>query len=353
MTILGLTNKVLHAAIGLFVLAALSSGAQADSVETFYKGKTITFLIGFGAGGGYDTTTRLVARHFGDHVPGKPTTIVQNMPGGGSLKVANFLYNEVGLRDGTSLGVFNSAVALEPLYGDKAAKFESDKFSWIGSMDSDVQACGVWQGAGVGIKTLPDMIKAKKTIVFGSTGPAAPTTLFPLFLKNALGAPIKVINGYKGTKDINLAMNRHEVDASCGMFESTVRGAYFNDFKSGNLTLFVQLDLNRTLPLFGDATPIKTMLKTPELQKAGQLVFGPSALTRPLAAPPDVPADRVKALRTALIDTMKDPAMIKDGAKIDVTFHPLTGDEVEEMIHEFYATPASVVKKAYAYSHTP
>lgn len=347
------TVTALRAVIGLVALAGFSAGAQAESVANFYKGKTLTFLVGFGAGGGYDTTTRLVARHFGDHVPGHPTPVVQNMPGGGSLKVLNFLYNEPNLRDGATLGVFNSAALLEPLYGDKKAQFKAEKFSWIGSMHSDVQACAVWQGAGMGIRTLPDLLKAKKTVIFGSTGPAAPTSQFPLFFKNALGAPIKVINGYKGTKGINLAMHRHEVEGSCGMFESSVRGAYFKDFKSGDLVLFVQVGMGRTSPLFGKATPILTMLKTPELRKAAQLVFGPSIITRPLAAAPGVPADRVKALRKALLDTMKDPGMIKDGEKIHVKFHPLGGVEVEKMIANFYATPPDIVKKAYAYSHTP
>ena len=338
---------------GIFT-TAMSSVSRADPVSDFYKGKRLNILIGFGAGGGYDTTTRLVARHYGRHVPGRPTVVVQNMPGGGSLKVLNFLYNQPSLRDGATLGVFNSAAVLEPLYGNKKAQFEARKLSWIGSMHSDVQACAVWKGAGAGIKTLQDMIKSKKTVVFGSTGPAAPTSLFPLFFKNALGAPIKVVTGYKGTKDVNLAMQRGEVDATCGMFESTVRGAFYNDFKSGDLVMFVQVSMGLPVPdIFAKATPVTALLTTPELKKAAQLVFGPSALTRPLSAAPGVPKDRVAALRKALLDAMKDPAMIADGKKIKVTFSPIAGDQVEKMIEEFYATPTDVVKKAYAYTHTP
>ncbi|MGE0652681.1 MAG: Bug family tripartite tricarboxylate transporter substrate binding protein [Alphaproteobacteria bacterium] len=339
-------------AAGLFAVA-LPTASLADAVADFYKGKQLSFLVGFGAGGGYDTTTRLVARHFGRHVPGKPTPVVQNMPGGGSLKVLNFLYNEPNLRDGATLGVFNSSAVLEPLYGNKKATFDASKFSWIGSMHSDVQACAVWKGAGVGIKSLQDMVKAKKTIVFGSTGPAAPTTLFPLFFKNALGAPIKVVNGYKGTKDINLAMQRGEADASCGMFESTVRGAFYKDFQSGDLQMFVQVGIGRPTPdIFSKATPISELLTTTELKQAGQLVFGPSVLTRPLSAAPGVPKDRVAALRKALLDTMKDPAMIEDGKKIKVTFAPIPGEEFEKTIAAFYATPPEVVKKAYSFTHT-
>jgi tripartite-type tricarboxylate transporter receptor subunit TctC len=248
--------------------------------------------------------------------------------------------------------VFNSAAVLEPLYGNKKAQFEARKLSWIGSMHSDVQACAVWKGAGAGIKTLQDMIKSKKTIVFGSTGPAAPTSLFPLYFKNALGANIKVVTGYKGTKDVNLAMHRGEADATCGMFESSVRGAYFNDFKSGDLHMFVQVSMGLPVPdIFKDATPVVDLLATPELKQTGRLVFGPSALTRPLSAAPGVPKDRLAALRKALLDTMKDPAMIADGKKIKVTFKPIGGEEFAKMVEEFYATPPDVVKKAYAFSH--
>lgn len=351
------SHRFLNCVLGIGIAAASltvahSSAARADPVADFYKGKRITILIGFGAGGGYDTTTRLVARHFGQHVPGHPTIVPQNMPGGGSLKVLNFLYNQPSLRDGATLGVFNSAALLEPLYGNKKAKFEAQKFSWIGSMHSDVQACAVWKGAGVGIKTLQDMIKSKKTIVFGSTGPAAPTSLYPLYLKNALGAPIKVVTGYKGTKGVNLAMHRGEVEATCGMFESSVRGAFYNDFKSGDLHMFVQVSMGGPVPeIFKDATPITDLLTTPELKATGRLVFGPSALTRPLAAAPGVPNDRVAALRKALLETMKDPAMIADGKKINVTFKPVGGEAFKKTIEEFYATPPDVVKKAYAYSH--
>jgi tripartite-type tricarboxylate transporter receptor subunit TctC len=349
----GILGRVLGiGAVAAVFALALSSNAQADAVADFYKGKRITILIGFGAGGGYDTTTRLVSRHFGRHVPGNPTIVPQNMPGSGSLKVLNHLYNQPSLRDGATLGVFNSAAVLEPLYGNKKAQFDAKKLSWIGSMHSDVQACAVWKGAGVGIKTLQDMIKSKKTIVFGSTGPAAPTSLFPLYFKNALGAPIKVITGYKGTKDVNLAMHRGEVDGTCGMFESTVRGAYFNDFKSGDLRMFVQVSMGLPVPdIFKDATPVVDLLTTPELKQTGRLVFGPSALTRPLSAPPAVPGDRLAALRKALLDTMKDPALIADGKKIKVEFKPIPGETFAKMIEEFYATPPEVVKKAYAFSH--
>jgi len=336
---------------GLAALAAvIAAPARADDVADFYSGKTLTIEVGYGPGGGYDITTRLFAQYFGDHIPGKPTVIVQNVPGGGGLKVANAIYNTVS-KDGLTLGVFTADVALESLYGDKQALFAADKFAWIGSMDTDVLSCGVWKGAGVGIKTLPDLIAAKKTVSFGSTGPGTDPSLYPTFFKNALGAPVKVVSGYNGTREIMLAMERGEMDGTCGLFESSVRGSYMQQFKSGDLNIFVQIAFGEKSPLFPDATPIMDVIKTDEMRKVAQLVFGPSLITRPLAAPPGTPSERVAALRTALIETAKDPRTIEAGKPMQITLQAKSGEEVTRRFGEFLATPPDLVKKAYAYTH--
>ena len=155
------------------IAVVLSNPAAADSVADFYKGKTINLWVGYGTGGGYDTTARVVARHFGKHVPGNPNVVVQNVTGAGSLLAANNLYN-IAPKDGSVLGIFSSTVAMLPLYGDPKAKFETLKFSWIGNIHRDTLACGVWKGAGQNIKTLEDLIAAKQTVVFGSDGGDAP-----------------------------------------------------------------------------------------------------------------------------------------------------------------------------------
>lgn len=339
---------VLGAALGGGLLAA--QVANADPVADFYKGKTVTIQVGYGPGGGYDITTRLIAQFYGRHIPGRPAVIVQNVPGSGGLKVANAIYNTAA-KDGLTLGVFSSDVALEPLYGEKQAQFRPEKFAWIGSMDTDVQSCGVWKGGGAGIKTLPDLIAAKKTVTFGSSSPGTDPSLYPLFFKNALGAPTKVINGYTGTKDIVLAMQRGELDATCGLFESSVRGSYMHDVEAGNLKIFVQISIGEKSPLFGDATPVMDAIKDAELRKVAELVFGPSELTRPLGAPPGTPKERVAALRNALLETAKDPGTVAAGAKMKIALKPKTGEEVEKMIAKFQATPADLVKKAYGYTH--
>ena len=336
------------AVIAAVAAATITSQATADEVADFYKGKQITLQVGFGVGGGYDTNSRVVSRHFARHVPGNPSIIVQNVPGAGSMKVANSLYNTAP-KDGTVLGMFSSVAAMVPLYGKREAKFQTDKFEWIGSLHRDVQGCAVWKGAGQGIRTVPDLIKAKQTVIFGSNGPTNPLTVFPLFMKNMLGANLKVVHGYKGTKEINLAMQKGELSASCGMFESSVRNAFIQDFEAGNLVIFVQFGVGQKVPLFGQATNIFDMLETEEQKQMARLVFGPAEITRPLAAPPGTPRARVAALRKALLDTMKDPALIADAKKIKIDFKPIPGEEVADMFKGYFATPRALVDKTYEY----
>jgi hypothetical protein len=168
-------------------------------------------------------------------------------------------------------------------------------------------------------------------------------------MRNVLGAKaVKIVHGYKGTKKVNLGMQNGELNATCGMFESSVRGAYFASFSSGDLTLFVQLGLTRNVPLFGNATNIFTMLKTDEEKQMARLLYGPSEITRPFVAPPGVPRARVAALRKAMIDTMKDPGLIADGKRIKTVFRPMSGKDVAAAFAEYYKTPQALVDKVYA-----
>ncbi len=335
-------------AFPLIAAAALALGmapASADPVADFYKGKTVSLWVGYGTGGGYDNTARLVGRHIGRHIPGNPNVVVQNVTGAGSLLAANNLYN-VAPKDGSVMGIFSSTVAMMPLYRDVNAKFDTLKFSWIGNIHRDTLACGVWKGAGQNIKSLEDLIAAKQTVVFGSDGGDAPLTRWPLFMKNVMGANLKVVAGYKGTREINLAMQSGEAGGSCGMFESTVRTAYANDYKNGDLVLFVQAGFNRNVEYFGKATNIYSLLKTEEEIQMAKLVFGVSELTRPLAAPPGVPADRVAALRKALMDMGKDPVQIEEARRLGIELSPMSGEEILEEFQTLFKTPWPVVEKS-------
>jgi tripartite-type tricarboxylate transporter receptor subunit TctC len=331
-------------AVGLAAALAAAS-AHAQSPAEFFKGKTVTINVGFGPGGGYDLNTRMVARHFGKYIPGNPSVIVQNMPGGGSIVSANYIYSAAP-RDGTVLAVFGASIMLEPLFGNKNVKVEPDKLAWIGNMHSDINSCGIWKGGGEGIKTFDDLLKSKKTIVFGSTSPESETGRFPYFMHHVFKAPVKVINGYKGTKDINLALQNGEVHASCGMYEASVLSSYANELKNGDLKIIFQAGLDRKVPLFGDAASAGDLLKGEEMRQIGEIVFRASEITRPVAAPPGTPPDRIAALRKALMDTMKDPELTAEAKKIGFEFLPMTGERIGELMAGFYKTPPAVVKKA-------
>lgn len=349
----GRTRTLAVSALAAATLSlALSASAQADAVADFYKNKQLRVLVGYGAGGGYDTVTRLVGKHLSKHIPGNPTIVVQNMPGAGSMKVANYVFNAAP-KDGTVLGVFAASTALEPLFGNEKAKYDPRKFSWIGSMHQDTASLGVWNGGGQNIKTLDDILEMQKKgtlkeIVFGSTSPAAITSQHPLVLKNYFNLPIKIIYGYKGTKGVSLAMQQGEVVAMGGMFESSVKGAFRRHVEAGNLKVFVQFGPDRAVPYFKDATRIYDRLKAPEDRQVMDVIFRQTQLARPVAAPPGTPADRVAALRKGLLAAIADPALLADAEKSKIEFAPLSGEEAQALLDKFYATPPALLKKAMA-----
>jgi len=335
-------HAILTTAVCSILLSTLP--AQADAVADFYRGKQITILVGFGAGGGYDTTTRMVARHFGRHVPGEPDVVVQNTPGGGSMRVANTIYNSAP-QDGSVLGVFSMSVSLEPLFENPAAQFDPRKFAWIGSFHREGWSCGVWKDARPDIKSLKDLIETNKTVVFGSTGPAAPTTQHPMVMKRMLGANLRVVIGYKGTREVNLAMQQGELHATCGLFETGVRGPYRQDIEAGRLVLFTQLGREKS-PAFGDAPLLYDFIQSESDRQVADLIFRQSELARPLAAPPNTPTERVAALRRALMKTMQDPGLIAEAEKINTEFNPVSGEDAVALFESLFATPPELVRKA-------
>lgn len=333
-------------ALGLAV-AAIPGVASADSAADFFKGKTVTLYVGFDAGGGYDTAARILARHFGKHIAGNPNVIVSNMAGAGSMRALNYIYNAAA-KDGTALVMFSAPILLEPLLGNKNAQFDAGKFGYVGNVHTDINSCGVWKGAGAGIKTFDDMLKSKKTIVFGAISPENVTSRYPVYFKKVLNAPLKIVNGYKGTNAINVAMQKGEAEATCGMYESSVLGPFRPYVESGDLKIIFQTAFEEKVKTFGDAKSIGEIVagKGEEMRQIAELVFRPTEITRPIVAPPGVPADRLAALKTAFNATMRDPEMIAEGKRISVDFKPMTGERVAQIINGFLKTPPAVVKKA-------
>jgi len=335
------TGWTCSCSIAALCFAAATGLARADSVSDFYKGKTINLIAGFPPGGGYDTYVRVLARHYGQFVPGQPTVVASNMPGAGSLTAANQIYNKTA-PDGLSLAMFASSAAMEPLLGNKAALFDATKFSWIGSMSNDVAYCGVWQGPGVA--TSFDEMLTKETI-WGGGAPAAITFQHPMVLKNVLHAKIKVISGYAGTRDINLAMQRGEVNGTCGLFASSIKAQFADDVKAVRLKVVIQMG-SKTSDEFGKVPSVVDYAKSDMDRAVLDVHFKQLLLGRPLAAPPGVPADRLKALREALVATMKDKEFLAEANKAGLDIDPASPEEVEALLKRFAAFPPEVFRKA-------
>ncbi|MCC6887780.1 MAG: hypothetical protein IT536_04520 [Hyphomicrobiales bacterium] len=315
--------------------------AAADPVADFYRGKTVSLIAGFPPGGGYDTYVRVLARHYGRFLPGQPTVVASNLPGAGSLTAANTLYAKYA-PDGLALAMFASSAAMEPLLGNKAALFDPAKFSWVGSMSQDVAFCGAWQHPGVPA-TFDEML-VKETII-GGGAPAAITYQHPMVLKNVLKANFKVIPGYKGTRDINIAMQRGEVHGTCGMFGSSVNAQFGAEVKDGRMKLFIQMGSKRS-DQFGKIPSVFDYAKTDEDRAILQFHFGQLLLGRPLAGPPGIPADRLAALRNALFATLKDPQFLEEANKAGLDIDPATPEAVLALLKQFAGYPPHVLEKA-------
>src|SRR5262245_57284601 len=234
------SHSVRALAIALIASAPAPVG-HAQSAADFYKGKNVDLMIGYSVGGGYDVYARLIARHLGKHIPGNPTVVPKNMEGAGSLRLANWIYN-VGPKDGTMFGTIGRGTGFDPLFGHKTAQFEGQKFNWIGSANDEVSVCVVWNGR-TKITKFEDLLTTNLNV--GGTGAAADTDQFPRIINGVLGTRMKIVTGYPGGNDVNLALERGEVDGRCGWSWSSVkstRGSWLTDKK---ITILMQLSLSK------------------------------------------------------------------------------------------------------------
>ena len=325
------------------------SAARADdaAVAQFYKGRTIQLYIGYSVGGGYDLYARVLARHLGDHVPGHPTIVPQNMPGAGSLRLANYLYN-VAPKDGTAIATFARGMATYSLLGGTGIQFDARKFTWLGSVTDEVSVCAFTQKSG--IQTWQDMLTKSYTI--GGTGTASDTDIFPKALKNIFHLKLKLITGFPGGADVVLALERNEVDGRCGWSWSSLVSRNKQLYDTKQITVPVQLALRKhedlpNVPLVTDLT------KDPKELQALKLIFSRQTMARPYVAPAGLPDDRKQALRQAFDATMKDPAFLDEAQKTDLEVHPVSGAEIDTLLADLYSSPPEVVQLAKEASEGP
>jgi tripartite-type tricarboxylate transporter receptor subunit TctC len=326
--------------VAVAVLAACACApAYAQSVEEFYTGKTITLSIGFTPAGGYDLYGRLVARHLGKHIPGKPNIIAQNMPGAGSMRAAQHLYS-VAPKDGTALATFGRQMGITPLL-NPAAQYDGTKFNWLGSVTNEVSTCVTWNTSPV--KAWSDLLK--HDVSFAGDGPGADPDVFANLFNNVFNTRIKVIAGYRGTNPMILAMERKEVDGFCGLSWSTVKSRHMDWYKNKTMNVLVQAALKKEADI--PEVPLALDFATTDEQRQVLKVFlYGQEMARPFAAPPGIPADRRNALLAAFEKMLKDPEFLAEIKKLNVDLNPISAAAIDQMLKELYATPKNVLERA-------
>jgi tripartite-type tricarboxylate transporter receptor subunit TctC len=327
-------------AIGVLFGWALPQPVQADSVADFYKGKTITLYIGYSSGGGYDTYARTIGRVIGKHIPGNPKVVAKNKPGAGSLRLTNELYNSLP-KDGTVIGTFGRGMVMEPLFGNKKARFDPSKFTWLGSANNEVSVCIAWHKSP--IQTLDDFLT--KPMIVGGTGPGADTDVFPKVLNNVIGTKLRLVTGYPGGNDINLATERGEVQGRCGYSWSSLKSRFPQWLTGKKVQILLQMSTAKH-PDLPDVPFVMDLAKTERDRKILGLVFARQAWGRPFVAPPGVPAERAKALQAAFTATMKDPGFLKDAKRQKLEIAPISGEKINQLIAQLFASPKDLVEAA-------
>jgi tripartite-type tricarboxylate transporter receptor subunit TctC len=327
------------------VVAAVGmSGAAAAQTPATFKGETININIGYPAGGAPDLYFRVFAKHFGGHVPGNPTIVPKNMPGAGTLRAANYVYN-VAAKDGTELANFSSSATMEPLMGNDQAKFDATKFSWIGSMNQEINFCGVWQSPGAPT-SFADVLK-HETIFASSGGLTSFGYQHPLIFKNVFGAKVRMVSGYSGLPQAFLALKRGEAQAMCGLVRTHIRTLFPQDVEAGRFKLVVQMG-PKTTSVLGPVPSIYKFLKPGQDRRVLEFHFNTKLLGRPLAGPPGMPQERLAILRKAFEDTMHDPAFLEDAERSKLDIDPADHTQVEHLLAQFADYPKDVLEKAKA-----
>jgi tripartite-type tricarboxylate transporter receptor subunit TctC len=330
---------------GLVALAAIlhfaGTAAAQDAVAEFYRGKTLRITVGSAVGGGYDGYARLVGRHFGKHIPGNPTVVVQNIPGSGSNKAASYVALQAP-KDGTAIGAIQPGAILQQLHSDQPLPHDPSKFVMLGSASSGVYLCLVRSDAPV--KTFAEAFTNE--VLIGTSGEGATLRELPILLINVLGVKLRLIGGYAGSNEILLAIDRKEVHGMCGMSWSSISMQRGEWFKNGTLRAIVQEDLRGHPELNKQGVPLATSFaKTAEDRQVMEVIYSQNLFGRPYVLPEGVPAERVAALRKAFMATMSDPALIAEANKAGMELGERDGEEVQTLLAKLYGLPASVIER--------
>lgn len=330
-----IATKVLAA---ITLLACSGQRASADAIADFYTGKTVRIVNWAEAGGEYDVHGRLVSRHIGKHIPGQPAVVHQTMTGGGGIVAANFLFN-IAPKDGTVMGVLVGTIALFQSFGDKAIKFDAAQFNWIGTIASTKENVSAWHTSPA--KTFEDLRNIE--FITGASGRSSPSFMVPTLMNQLLGTKIKIVPGYPGGSQINVAMERGEVHGRYNTWSSwkVTKPDWLRD---GKITILVQQALSKPADLPGPPLLID-LAKTEDDKRIFELMAIGSEMGRPLAATPGVPPERLKALIAAYTAMTKDPEFIAEAGKLSIEIDPVIGEDMQKLVMRGLSTPAPVVER--------
>lgn len=327
------------AALSIVSLAVTMGSAAADPVEEFFSGKRLNVVVGISAGGTYDVYARLFADHAGKYIPGKPTIIVSNMPGGGGVKAMNYLANAAP-RDGTVMCMPEQGIPVaKALTGDPNLKFDLGEINWIGTVSGSHYVFGIWHTRPV--KTIADA--RQHEVLMSSTGRNSTTTIYPMLANFALGTKFKPVIGYKGAGDMNLAIEQGETWGRGGTWESysTMTGHWISE-KKINFVLQIGLQKNPDLP---GVPMLVDLVSDPEKKAIVEFLSVPTQVGRSIGAPPAVPAERVAALRKAFSLAMKDPALLAEAQKKKLRITGESGEELQALMAKVEKTPSAMIAK--------
>jgi tripartite-type tricarboxylate transporter receptor subunit TctC len=325
----------------VLLTASLLLPATAQPVENFYKGKQIRIITGAVAGDGYDLWSRMLARHMGRHIPGRPAMIVQNMPGAGTVIAANHVFNAAA-RDGTVIGSFSRSLPAQALLGRPNIKFDPRRFGWVGSPESINRVCAVGKKAKV--QSIDELFV--RELVVGGIGASQMPTYVPMMLNKMLGTKFRVVEGYGSTNGIILAIERGEVEGIC-MSSSTLLGPRVDLVERGVLKILFNVE-EKPMPAPPGIPTIFARLKSEEQRQIVTLINAAIEFGRPFALPPGVPPERLAALRTALKATVGDPEFIAEAKKLKFIVTYTSGADMQALAERIYATPKAVVDAAAA-----
>jgi len=334
-------RRALLRMLGCAFAGVIALPASAQNAQPVYRGKQIIMLIASGAGGGYDTYARALARHLGRHIPGNPAVVPKNTPGAGGLIAANTLYNS-SAPDGLTIAALTNGAAMDPLFGEKAARFDGQKFGWLGSIGKLENICVTWKEKS----PITRIEQAKlREITVSATGATGNSAIMPKIVNTMLGTKFKVIGGYTEGAGQTLALERGEVDGICGLSYSTLKASRPDWFRDKKLNIILQIGLEklRDLP---DVPNAIDLVSDADSKRVLELILIRQEMGRPFAVPPGTPPDRLAILRQAFLDTLKDPAFVAEAGKLQLEIDPLTGPQIETLLKTAYSAPKPIVARA-------